>query len=125
MEDVFDESKFPSRRFVSIGEIARMTGEPSRRVLDRLKSAHKRYGGVLFRFSESRYARYYTTNVALRKLWPERFSEANEVDFIWLANELSDTQDQVQRLSAEIVKMRREFRRMSKEWFERRCDTDS
>jgi hypothetical protein len=83
--------------YVGISQAARLAGMPTWLMRRRLKSLHRRHGQVLFRFTDGKNSKLWTTPQALRRVMPERFDEVSELDLIELRTLLLEAQHRIAR----------------------------
>lgn len=83
--------------YISIAHAGKLAGIPAWVMRRRLKTLHRRHGQVLFRFTDGKNSKLWTTPQALRRVMPERFEEVSELDLIELRTLLLEAQHRIYR----------------------------
>lgn len=105
--------------YIDMAHAAKLTKLHPDTLKRRLKLLDEQYGGILVRLSDSPRGKLYTTIDGLRKACPGVADDVDPLDLIEMVNRIDGNEHRIERLNAEIVKLRREFRRLSKRWMER------
>lgn len=91
-----------SRRIIGVNEAAAFFGLEIREFRDRLWELHEEHGGIIFKKSEARNAKLWTTKEALRKHFPEAFGEITSLDIIELVEMNQELRRRLERVEKKV-----------------------
>lgn len=90
------------RRYLTANDAADAFGMERREFRERLHELHEEHGGVIFRKSDARNAKLWTTREVLRKHFPEAFGEITQLDIIELLELLHESRKRIARLEKKV-----------------------